>query len=241
MDRHFLPRRTLVGMLFACLSQAGTLYEWDFEDPTGTLLSSTVSTGELKGAWDGDFDRSNTNGSGQFLIARTPGGIANAFVRLSSSDLDSEEIWVILEIDGWNLEGKSAKETLRLGIADIAHEERPHVLAQIRLERTGPNEVSVLTEAFGDGAESMAPLPMFGATQNEPVTFALKIEAEKNRHSLYYQVGGGPLLFLGEGKTSPDRELNYLRFGLSGYFNASDELLAINRIVVQTTPPGGDQ
>ncbi|MGE9291003.1 MAG: hypothetical protein ACQKBT_08440, partial [Puniceicoccales bacterium] len=119
--------------------------------------------------------------------------------------------------------------------------ERPHVLAQIRLERSGPNEVSVLAEAFGEGAESMAPLPMFGASQTEPVTLALKIDPEANTFSLYYQVAGGAFLYLGEGKTSPDRDLNYLRFGLSGYFNASDEYFAIDRIAIQTSEPAGDR
>ncbi|MGE9291002.1 MAG: hypothetical protein ACQKBT_08435, partial [Puniceicoccales bacterium] len=111
-----------LGLLLAGFGSADTLYEWKFEDTAGTFLSSTESSGENADAmWDGDFDRSSTNGSGLFMIGRTPGGIANAYAEISSRDLTEDEIWVILELNGWQFQGKSAKETLRLGIADTAH------------------------------------------------------------------------------------------------------------------------
>tara|TARA_R100000027_G_scaffold58155_1_gene48005 strand:+ start:22260 stop:22988 length:729 start_codon:yes stop_codon:yes gene_type:complete len=227
------------GALAAILGSvhAEVLYEWNFEDSPQTYLSSAESSGSIEAAWDGDFDRSAANGSGQFVVGRTPGGIANTYVAVPSSKIDAEEIWAILELSEWNLVGKSASETIRFGVADIADDERPHVLAQINLSRTGPNEVSVFGESFGKSSESMEPLPMFGANQKEPVMLALQILPEENTFSLYYKAGSGPFLFLGKGKTSPEREINYLRLGLSGYFNASDEIFAIERIAFQTHSP----
>ncbi|MBC2601887.1 hypothetical protein [Puniceicoccus vermicola] len=232
-------RYTLLGLLLAGSTQAEILYEWNFEDPEGTFLTSVESSGEFQNPWDGAFDRSSTDGEGFFEIGRTPGGIANAYIDVSDDGFGIDPLWVVLEIQEWSFSGKSASETLRLGVVDSPDEERPHVLAQIRLERTGANEVSVLGESFGDGAVSMDPLPVFGAVQEVPVTLAMKIDQADQLFELYYQVADGPFLFLGKGKTSPDREINYLRFGLSGYFNASDEIFSIDRIAFQTSPPEG--
>ena len=233
ITRTILP---LLALTFGHL-QAETLYEWKFDDPSQALLSDTESSGKFGPSWDGDFDRSTTNGQGQFSVGRTPGGIANTFVDVSTDRIPKDEIWAILEIAEWNLSGKSASETVRLGFVDKSDEEKPHVLAQINLSRTGPNEVSVCGESFGIGSESMEPLPIFGASQTEPLMIALQYLPQEHTFTLYYRVADGPFLYLGKGKTSPDRQINYLRFGLSGYFNASDEEFAIERIAFQENSP----
>lgn len=227
----------------AVLAPAGAdvLYEWNFDDPIGTSLSETISSGEVEAQWNLDFDDSVTNGDGQLVVRRTPDGVANAFVTISpeAERAIKDEIWMQVEIDGWEFSGKSASETMRLGVAHITDEERPHVLAQITLERTGSNQVSISAESFGEGSVSMPALPIFGSELTEPVTLVLHINKESDTFTLHYQMGEGPYLYLGEGTTSPEREIRFLRLGFSGYFNASSERFAINRIAYLSHDPMG--
>jgi hypothetical protein len=220
---------------------ADVLYEWNFDDPSGTSLSEATSSGKIDAQWNLDFDDSVTNGDGQLIVRRTPDGVANAYVTIDSKAERAiqNEIWMLVEIDGWEFSGKSASETMRLGVAHITDEERPHVLAQINLERTDSNQVSVSAESFGDGSISVPPLPIFGKEQTEPVTFVLHIDKGANKFTLHYRMGDGPYLYLGNGATSPEREIRFLRLGFSGYFNASSEQFAINRIAYLSHDPMG--
>jgi len=234
---------SLLILTLAALTPAGAdvLYEWNFDDPSGTSLSEAASSGKIEAQWNLDFDDSVTNGDGQLIVRRTPDGTANAFVTISpkAERAIGNEIWMQVEIDGWAFSGKSASETMRLGIAHITDEERPHVLAQLTLERTDSNQVSVSAESFGEGATPMSALPIFGREQKEPVTFVLNINKESDTFTLRYQIGEGPYLYLGKGTTSPEREMRFLRLGFTGYFNASTEQFAINRIAYLSHDPMG--
>lgn len=215
------------------------LFEWNFDDPEGTMLADAVNTGTYSGSWDASFNDSMTNGQGQFVIRRTPGEPSNAFLEIEVPEGESlpEKLWVILEIDRWNFAGRTANETLRLGLAHVTHELRPSVLAQIRFGRVGDNQVAVIGEAFGDGAEDAPELPLFLAENQEPVVFALSIDTSNNEFELYYRQGDGDFLFLGDGETSPDREPRFLRFGLAGHFAASGEYLVVDRIAITDQSP----
>jgi hypothetical protein len=238
--------KRLTTLLFSTLSaiiplSAEVLYEWNFNDSEGTSLSEAISSGTIKAQWSLDFDDSIANGDGQLIVRRTPDGVANAYVPLTpkASRAFENEIWLQVEIDEWQFKGKSTSETMRLGLAHIPDEERPHVLAQINLQRTDSNEVSISAESFGELSQSMQALPIFGSAQNEPVTFVLHIDKKSNSYTLYYHIGEGPYLYLGKGKTSPEREARYLRLGFSGYFNATNEKLSINRIAYLNHDPMG--
>jgi len=238
-----LPSVLIASLAVLAPIHAATLYEWNFDDPSGTPLSQAASTGEIEAQWHLDFDDTETNGSGQLVVRRSPDGRANAFVTIDSAAESAikDQIWMLVEIDGWNFSGKSAAETMRLGVAHITDEERPHVLAQLTLERTDANQVSVSAESFGEGSASMPALPIFGKEQSEPVTFVLHINKEADTFTLHYQIGEGPYLYLGNGATSREREIRFLRLGFSGYFNASQERFAINRIAFLNQDPKGTQ
>jgi hypothetical protein len=230
---------------FAALAplSAEVLYEWNFNDSQGTTLSEAASSGQIKAQWSLNFDDTVTNGDGQLIVRRTPEGVANAYVPLTpkASRAVEDEIWMQVEIDGWQFKGKSASETMRVGVAHITDEERPHVLAQITLERTDTNEVSVSAESFGEHSVSMPALPIFGNEQSEAITFVLHINKKSDTFTLHYQVGKGPYLYLGNGSTSPERDIRFLRLGFSGYFNATNEQLSINRIAYLNHDPMGDK
>ncbi|MDQ8208492.1 hypothetical protein QEH52_13290 [Coraliomargarita sp. SDUM461003] len=226
---------------FAALAPmcADVLYEWNFDDLPSTNLTQTDSNGKIKADWNLDFDDTMTNGFGQLIVRRTPDGAANTYVPISAKAYReiADEVWIQADIDGWHFKGKSASETMRLGIVHITDEERPHVLAQIILERTDSHQVSIAAEAFGEASKSMAALPIFDSEQNDAVSFVLYVNKKSNTFKLHYRIDEGPYLYLGEGTTSPDREIRYLRLGFSGYFNASDEALRINRIAYLSHNP----
>jgi hypothetical protein len=238
--RHLhLPFFCALSITFAVSLHAEVLYEWTFDDPSGTSLSHVSSSGTEATSWSGDFDETQTNGAGQLLVGRSPDGIANAYVAVSKKIAHGEQpLWVLVELGGWEFKGKSASETMRLGLAHLSHETRPHVLAQILLERTDSNTVTVGAESFGEGAKSMVPLPIF-ASEEKAVTLVLKVDPSANQLVLYYRQGVGDFLYLGEGSTSPERTMSFLRLGFSGYFNAADEHLTIDRIAYFDHDPMG--
>ncbi len=216
--------------------RADLLYEWNFDDPENTFLSQATSSGQISANWGADFLNTATNGSGQLIVRRAPDGVGNAFIDTDSETLGqsfNNEIWVQLEIDGWNFAGKKRGETLRLGVAQSA----TLSLAQITLRRNDLDQVSVQGESFGRQSVSMPALPMFSSVQNDPVTFIMHINIESGLFALHYKMGEDPYLYLGDGILSPAREMKLLRLSFNGYFNASTEWFAINRIAYLSHDP----
>ena len=214
---------------------SGALYEWEFDDPTGTVIGNAANSGSRAGSWEPSLTDTFTTGDGFLSVRRTPDGPANAYIPLLK-DLP-DKVWVLVTLEGWNFGGSSARETLRIGLADQTHEMSPHVFAQIRFERVDANAVAVAAEGFGDLSESTPDLPLFPADQTEPVTFVLEMDRENESFVLHYRAGTGPFLFLGEGRISPTRQPNFLRFGVTGHLGASGEELRIDRIALLDENP----
>lgn len=229
-------------LLFLSLSSlyaTKPLYEWNFEEFNGTELSKAKNTGSVDGKWSDDFSESYSDGNGNYLIGRMPGETSNVFIEIDpiTSSSVPGRVWLILEVAGWNFAGETANETLRIGFADKEHDRRPSVAAQIRFGRTDANKVSITGEGFGDKAKRTEEVTAFVANQSEPVTFVLEVDKQKERFELHYRLGDGPYIFLGEGKMDPERNANFLRFGLSGHFGAEGEFLKIDRIAVTELNP----
>jgi len=225
-------------LILSTTSAADVHYEWLFSDAAGTSISKSVTSGTHKARWIGDFNDSATNGSGQFVVGRTPKSESDAFFPLASSVSESETFWVIVEVSGWEFNGKTASETMRVGLVDNAwHGRTPDTFAQIELRRTDSEVVSVSGESFGSKADPIGPLDLFTDNQTEPVTLALRIEKSERAISLFKKTGSEDFQLLGEGKTSPSREMNYMRLGFTGYFNAKNEHLSIDKVAFTTRSP----
>jgi len=231
---------TLLLILAAQATAAKPLMEWRFDDPSGTPTSELANTGRLPGAWNGDLENTFTNGEGHLVVRRTPQSAANVFVPvvLPAGTQLPGDLWILVDVAGWNFRGNVANETMRVGFSHTRHAERPSVVAQIRLGRVGADQVSVAAEGFGEGAEETTDLPLFRAEQVTPLTLVLHVNRAENTFTLNLrQQEGGAVMFLGSGAISPDREIQFVRLGFTGHFGAREEFLHLSRVAVLTENP----
>ena len=217
---------------------AEILYDWSFDDAAGTSLTDAAQSGFRDGTWDEAFDRSFTQGDGTFRIRRPVGGPANAFVALDPPL--TGKAWLVVESSGWQLRGRVANEVLRIGFVERKHDERPQVTAQIRIERSDENEVSIGGDAFvtANGATLIDDQALLTATQRDPVTLVLEVDLDENTYAIHYKVGAAPFVELGTGSIDPNRGARYLRWGAAGGFSSTaGEHFDIQRLYVTTTDP----
>jgi len=227
----------ITGIVFSL--NAETLYEWNFDDNEGTETSAVKNQGILKGTWHDDFEDTATNGDGVLQTTRGTDGVSNVYVPIAWPEEENlpEKLWVVIKINEWNFRGRSENETIRIGLTDSDHESRPRVVAQVRMERTDKNQVSILAEAFGSGSYGMSELPLFSAEQTEPLHLVLQVDFKEHQFELFLEKENVDYHFLGEGSISPERSPRYLRLGLAGNFGASDESFSLDHISLITHNP----
>lgn len=220
-------------------SRAEVLEQWTFADPAGTPLTATENSGAGGAEWTVDFLDTATDGEGALVTRRDTMGPANSYapIQTISSFSAPAKVWLVIEVPGWNFAGETVNECVRLGFTDNTHEERPNVVAQIRIERVGEDIVVLAGDAFGPGAAPIEDQAIFRALQEEPVTFILELDKEVNQFVLHYRIGDGELVQFGEGRTSRERDARFLRIGLAGNFAARGEFFSIGPYTLTAADP----
>ncbi|MEM1210738.1 MAG: hypothetical protein AAGI68_00420 [Planctomycetota bacterium] len=211
--------------------QAETL-SWEFGDKSGTRLNRVVDSKGRPGGWSDAFERSRVTGRGVYRLGRGSGTVANSYRRLSFGA--AEQVTAVYELSGWEIEGPTANETLRLGLVHTTHAERPRVLCQFKLRRTDKAELTLSLEAFGEGASNVYETAKLPAKSDAPLKLKLVYDATADRYEGHYAVGDGEFTRLGGATTAPDRQPNHLRLGATGAFDSGDgsEHVAFDRIAV---------
>ena len=155
--------------------------DFQFEDDQGTRLGETVdSAGMAK--WDGGLSDCVTH-DGSFRIRRNDTQPVNRYVDIrpdvrvranEAGDPKSHRGWIVAEIAGWNLRGKTPNEIVRIGFTSQA--DRDLHVAGLQLRRSGDQEVTVEGMAFGAGSTPIKTTQRWPAKQPTPVTFVIELD-----------------------------------------------------------------
>jgi hypothetical protein len=227
---------SLAAAALVASAEAGEVAEWKFDDPPGTSLKSSANSVSGGGAWSANFDTTVTDGSGKLISKKPSGGIWNTYYRLP--DNAPHQLWVVVELTGWNLNGAKVKEAVRAGFCATDTDDKPMVVAQAVLERKTDGSVSLRGDALGDGSTTVtgdsSPLQQ---QQTSPLTIVVGLDQDAGTYSLTTRGTDGTNKVLGTGKTSPGRAAKYVRFSIAGDLTDPEEQISIDRIAVTDTDP----
>lgn len=212
---------------------AQVLQQWQFNDPPGTNLVGAANEGRAR------FIRPPagvaTDGAGHLVVRRTTQPPVLYYSPLPA-DHFADPIWVVTEITAWTGAGETG-EAIRLGFSNGT--EVANHIADLRLERTSDDVVTLSVRASGTGAthsDSIAtiPLPIV-----QPHRFALYYDTREHRYALLTQVGEGAWQQMASGTTAPAKHpATHLRLGLAGIFNdTAEEQLLLGHITLHRHSP----
>ena len=234
-------------------SDSGIVADFRFDDADGTRLADTANAaGEAK--WDGGLTDCSVL-DGRFRIRRNSTKAVNRYVDIEpdvrvGADTDGKSGntrgWIVLEVSGWNLQGKTPNELIRFGFT--SQPAKSLQTAAFVIARADSEKLALSGQAFGEGSgpvESEVTLP---AEQSQPVTFIIELDKAANNqgkgdsggvYRLYYRVGAdGPFQRIGgDGQVRRLRNGNYLHLRVEGYFGARREFFDIDRLYFTTRNP----
>lgn len=233
-----MTKTTLLVCALASLVATGmstVLDQWEFDEPEGTPLSETRSTGVLRSEWIQSIDHAATDGQGNYVIRRPAEGVWNSFARIPVITAGGHNPRGILEvvIQGWNFQAQPS-EILRIGFTSTAHPETPNIMAQIRIERTAPGTVVIAGDALGTDAEPIPEKFLGSDVQDFPVRLVLEVDKNTNTFRIHSQVADQPLELVGEGRISPERDGHFLRLSAAGHIGRPEEFVKISRITYKS-------
>ncbi len=227
---------SLAAAALVASAEAGEVAEWRFDDPPGTSLKSSANSVSGGGAWSANFDATVTDGSGKLISKKPSGGIWNTYYRLP--DNAPHQLWVVVELTGWNLNGAKVKEAVRAGFCATDTDDKPMVVAQAVLERKPDGSVSLRGDALGDGSTTVTgDSSSLQQQQTSPLTIVVGLDQDAGTYSLTTRGTDGTNKVLGTGKTSPGRTAKYVRFSIAGDLTDPEEQISIDRIAVTDTDP----
>lgn len=198
--------------------------DFDFEEPDGVTLTKAGNSLPLGGVWsvspfdsrvvDGRFRiQRNTTGTSSATTGMLGGGQIRVRPPTDSTRLatDIGEGFASIVVSGWDFRSTDLGETIRFGFRSTAS---PDVFdtAQIVIQRSGLNDVSVAGQGFGVGSDNIPATPLFAATQQVPVQFVLQLNKQENLNGspvlggdsggffrLFYQLPGRDFVEIGTG------------------------------------------
>lgn len=226
-----------------------TAIDFAFEDSAGTRLAATTnSAGEF--AWNGGFSDSAVV-DGVFRIRRNDSSAINRYIDVTPTvRVRGQSItyrgYLVAEIKGWNLKGKTLGEQVRFGFT--SQSENNYQTAAMRLQRTADDQVTLTGIAFGDGSGPIATGTTFPAHQDRPVTLVLALDKVKGNpdegesggeYQVFYRIDGEPSFHsLGPaGKLRRARNGNEVHLRTAGLLGAEGEYFDIDRIYYTTSNP----
>lgn len=254
-----LTKQPLLAMLAAAEESPADVtasgIDFMFNDANDTRLASTKNSASAEN-WDGGFTDSTVQ-DGSYRIRRNYSKTATRYIDLSpdvrvkaasSGSSYTRRGWLVVNVAGWNLRGKTPNEYVRFGFTSQS-DKALHTAAMV-LERTNDDEVTLSGIGFGDGSSEITSTKTWPLKQTQPVTFVLELDkADGNPDEgdtggvyriFYRQEGDKAFTQLGTGGTVRRlRNGNYVHFRMAGFFAATDEYFDIDRIYFTKTDPVG--
>ena len=243
----------------------GTIIDdFTFTEPDGMTLARVGNAMPHGGGWsvspfdsrvvDGRF-RIQRNASG--TSSTTTGTLGSGQIRVrpptDSARLatDIGEGFATMTVSGWDFPSEELGETIRFGFRSTAS---PDVFdtAQIVIQRTALNEVSVSGQGFGVGSGNIPAAALFGATQDVPVQFVLHLNKQVNRdesplgagadeggfYRLFYQLPGREFVEIGSAAAVRQvRNGNFLNLQVAGPIGTNGGFFDIDRMTFSSQFP----
>lgn len=238
--------------------------EFDFEEPDGVTLTKAGNSLPLGGVWSvSPFDSRVVDG--RFRIQRSATGTSSTTTgMLGAGEIrvrpptdstrlatDIGEGFASIVVSGWDFRSTDLGETIRFGFRSTVS---PDIFdtAQIVIQRSGLNDVSVSGLGFGTGSGLIAAAPLFAATQQVPVQFVLQLNKQENLNGspvvagadsggfyrLFYQLPGRDFVEIGSGAAVRQaRNGDYLNLQVAGPIGAVGGFFDIDRMIFSSQFP----
>ncbi|MFK8113424.1 MAG: gamma-glutamyltransferase [Rubripirellula sp.] len=216
----------------AAISHA-MLVRWDFDEPKGTPLSRTKSTGLQQSEWSQDIADSSADGHDHFRIRRdAPSEPFDAFLRLNPN-VRVNPIAVEVKIDDASFAGASKNEQLRIGFTN--DNGKPEVTARMILGRDGKDGILIRGEALGGGTKIK---PTWISKSNQlgrPIVLRLELDTVADTYKISSR-NADKLEYIshGTGTVAKDRDPVFLRLSALNDFAANGEFVDVDRIELQS-------
>ncbi|TWU29423.1 PEP-CTERM sorting domain-containing protein [Bythopirellula polymerisocia] len=238
---------TLACLLFIsqpCL--AVDFHAFEFSGGIGQFLSQAPNTGTPGiETWDESnlLTDSETDGAGNFRIAKFNDSIANNYLQIeniTSSTVGSR--YIVVRMSGWdfydNVPGEG--EEIRFDfLDDDTGNSGSSVTSQVRIDRnTDTGDIELRGTAIGVGSSDISSRATLNTTQTSPFTMVLELNKTSNTYEVFYKDGPNPSQALGAAPISPGRNGNSMRFTVNNNFGSTlDEFFSIDRIALSDTNP----
>ncbi len=239
---------TLASALLPLHSEAVDLESFEFNDPFFTTLDLAVNTANPGNFWSVDFTDltdSETDGAGNFRIAKFNDAFADNFLQIDN--VDSSTVgsrYIVATMNGWNFRNNVPGEGEELRFAflnDDTGNSGSTVAAEVRIDRNTDTEAIELRGlAVGAGSSNIADRATLATTQpaSSPFTMVLELNKTSNTYEVFWKDGTNPSQSLGIGQVSPGRDGNSVRMVVNNNFGSDlTEFLDIDRIAVTDTNP----
>jgi autotransporter-associated beta strand protein len=243
----------------------GTIIDdFSFIEPDGMTLARVGNALPHGGVWSvSPFDSRVVDG--RFRIQRNASGTSSTTTGMLGAGLirvrpptdsgrlatDIGEGFATMVVSGWDFPSEELGETIRFGFRSTAS---PDVFdtAQIVIQRTALNEVSVSGQGFGVGSGNIPAAALFGATQDVPVQFVLQLNKQVNRdgsplvagaaeggfYRLFYQLPGREFVEIGSAAAVRQvRNGNFLNLQVAGPIGSSGGFFDIDRMTFSSEFP----
>jgi len=249
MMKH-LRLSTALLTLAALPASAVILHDWNFSGlPDGAIFSDVPDTGTVGGGvWVGSTGAPENfnNGSGVlggvYRVNRSTatGSPNSVWVDLPDLTSESQQVWAVIEIAGWNLFSDS-NQTIRFGYTN-GGVGNSTIAGQVRIDRSGSSNPGTTTatlygEALGNGTNSSDSIDLSSVITG-PLSIALRFDKASNQYEVSYLFPGfDNFVSLGTADIDPARIGNALRLNFNNSFGGEGEFVDISRIYVTTVQP----
>jgi quinoprotein glucose dehydrogenase len=245
-------------------SRGSLLDDFTFDEPDGMTLAKVGNSLPHGAAWSvSPFDSRMVDG--QFRIQRTASGTSTTTTGMLGAGLirvrspvdatrlstDVSEGFATMVVAGWDFRSVELGETIRFGFRSTLS---PDVndTAQIVLQRTGVDEVSLSGVGYGSGSGNIAPAVVFGSLQRVPVQFVLRLNKQENLdgspvsasattggfYEILYQMPGQDFVEVGAGAAVRQlRNGDFMAMQIAGPIGANGGFFDIDRLAYSTAIP----
>jgi autotransporter-associated beta strand protein len=243
----------------------GIIDEFTFDEPEGTRLVSAGNSYPNGGVWNvSPFDSRMINGA--LRIQRTQSGTSTTSTGvLGGGDVrvrragevdntltDLGEGFATMVVNGWDFRSTQIGETISFGFRNTVSgtvEDTAHIV----LQRTGPDQVSILGQGFGTGSGNIAQAATFRALQDVPVQFVLQLNKQMNINGtpldsgsstggfyrVFTQTLGQEFAEVGNGAAvRQTRNGNHLTMKISGSIGVGGGYFDVDQVAFSSTLPG---
>ncbi|MEQ8849982.1 hypothetical protein [Botrimarina sp.] len=228
------------------LAAATIIEDFQFEDPSGTVLTAAANSAGTGHLWDEDTDTIDvvTNGSGQLnasLKANNDFGtnyVDNDVLTAASA----YRVLGVMELT-WDFQSTldpSENEEIRISLIE-SDPRSTFIVAEWEIQREDDDTLTILGNGVGDGSSDIDPVLLNGGSLSQSVPFIAVVDANMttDEYFLHFSAdGGASFTTLGPASLDPARNtIESLRMTLNNDFSGDNVL--IERVYLATIPEPG--